>query len=47
MTKINLADVDSLIEQGEDAEIDDRREMVRGKQAKVRFKENRIEKDDE
>jgi hypothetical protein len=41
MPKINIADLDQLIDSEEDYK--DRREKIRKKEAKSRFKENKIE----
>lgn len=45
MPKINIADVENLMEQEEEGLFEDRREKLREKEAKNRFKENR--EDDE
>ena len=40
MTKLNIADIEYLIENEDEVEYEDKREIVRKKEAKNRFKEN-------
>lgn len=41
MPRINIADLETLMEQEEEGMFEDKRERMREKEAKTRFKENR------